>query len=68
MFKRAFSIKQKELNSKPSKSLASTLNNIGMTLQNMHNYPEAIDYFQQALKMYSEPGVYSDPNFGEGAI
>ena len=39
-----------------------------MTLQNMHSYVEAINYFTQALKMYSEPGVYQDPNSGDGAV
>lgn len=34
----------------------------------MHSYLEAINYFTQALKMYSEPGVYQDPNSGDGAI
>lgn len=39
-----------------------------MTLQNKGNYEEAIEQFQESLRMYNEPGVYSNPNAGDGAL
>ena len=43
MFYKALAIKKQDPNGNPSKSLASTINNIGMTLQNKGNYEEAIE-------------------------
>ncbi|KAM3128439.1 hypothetical protein pb186bvf_019447 [Paramecium bursaria] len=68
MFYKALAIKKQDPNGNPSKSLASTINNIGMTLQNKGNYEEAIEQFQESLRMYNEPGVYSNPNAGDGAL
>ena len=59
LFKESYRIKsierpEEKEKGKAKKSIANTVNNIGMTYLNLKKFAEAIEYYEQALLIYNE--------------